>query len=124
MVDRSNASPKATQSNPVPAKGDAPALVKARVRPNNTYGKARAGSIVEVDPRELITARHALISLDADEAATEAARGGTATSDVSLFKSHRAAARASAAAMRESARLRRVAELESLGITVSYAGGK
>jgi hypothetical protein len=45
----------------------APALIKARVRQHHRYSGQNAGSIVEVDARELRKCSHALISLE-DEA--------------------------------------------------------
>jgi hypothetical protein len=43
-------------------------LVKARVRENNKYGTAPAGSIIEVEPEELVLAKHCLIGLEDEQA--------------------------------------------------------
>jgi predicted nucleotide-binding protein (sugar kinase/HSP70/actin superfamily) len=42
-------------------------LVKAKVLPYHSYGDAKAGSIVEVEEKELIISKHCLVSLEAEQ---------------------------------------------------------
>jgi hypothetical protein len=105
----------AARNNPVqpdkkapapPAKSDpAPALVKARVRPNGRYGEHRAGAIVEVEPNELNVCKHVLVALDKEgEEAEQAKAASEATrTDTSLFRAARSAGRSSAQMLRERA---------------------
>ena len=75
--------------------------IKARVRPGNKYGTARAGEVVEVTAPELANAKHALVSLDAEAAATAAAQAPVAKVD-SAFEAARLSARAGSEAMKVS----------------------
>ena len=98
----------------------APGTVRARVRPNNKYGGVAAGGIVEVDARELVSCRHALISLD-EEAATEAAaKAPPPKTEAQQFYGRLKKQAIEAANQREIAlRERRRRELEGLGLKVS-----
>jgi len=53
-------------------KGKNPVLLKCRVLPNNQYGYAKAGSIVEVEPKDYALAKHCLISLEDEKRQHEA----------------------------------------------------
>lgn len=77
-----------------------PALVKARVRPNNSYHVTRekiavGGDIVEVSPIDLKVCAHALISIDEEEAAAkaDAAKSEAQTSASDMFDALRLASR-------------------------------
>lgn len=95
-------------------------VIKARVRPGHKFGNAAAGEIVEVTPRDLANASHALVTLDAEEAERTAKANPTPKADPA-FDSMRASALASGAALKASIAQR---EAEKYGPIMRAAVGE
>lgn len=110
------------KSNPPKVAAEGEPLIKARVRPGNTYGKgdgAVAGSIVEVTARELKRVPHALISLEQEALEKQvAAQPKEKTPAQKMFRKFKNAAKASAQAQKQARAQQMREHLAMLGIEV------
>lgn len=119
--NRNNAPAKPAQK--ADAAAPAAKTVKARVRVGKHFKNHLEGALIDVDPSDLAIHKALLISPDEEETEQAEAQKAieAARSDTSFFRAARMNGRASVAAVRESIKQRRIAELESLGLKVVQA---